>query len=463
MAIAAAVAVAVAVAAASLASYVAVRARLLGSVDASLRQQMERVLSEGARALPPPGEFRRGGRFGGPQVYSQIVTPASDLSDGSDQRRVRNRRGRADDVRLPVTARDREVAAGSAEAYFWDADIQGVSLRGITAPVATGVAVELARPVDEVQSALNGLGIILLIVTGAGVAAGAGLGWVVSGRALRPVTAFTARTEELADADDLSRRLPVVGDDEIARLARVFNGTLDKLESSAEAQRRLVADASHELRTPLASLRANIEVLQQPGDLPPGDHAELLRDVVEQTDELSALVTDIVRAGETTVREDEAQDVRLDEIAGAAIERLRRQHPGVLVLEDLAPLVVDGVPERLNRLVANLLDNAVKWNVAGEPIEVTLREGVLTVRDHGPGFPESDLPHVFERFYRSSGARGKPGSGLGLSIVHQVAQMHGASVTASNAPDGGAVLTVVFPVGSTSQTPSTRQDRPPTA
>jgi two-component system sensor histidine kinase MprB len=463
MAIAAAVAVAVAVAAASLASYVAVRARLLGSVDASLRQQMERVLSEGARALPPPGEFRRGGRFGGPQVYSQIVTPASDLSDGSDQRRVRDRRGRADDVRLPVTARDREVAAGSAEAYFWDADIQGVSLRGITAPVATGVAVELARPVDEVQSALNGLGIILLIVTGAGVAAGAGLGWVVSGRALRPVTAFTARTEELADADDLSRRLPVVGDDEIARLARVFNGTLDKLESSAEAQRRLVADASHELRTPLASLRANIEVLQQPGDLPPGDHAELLRDVVEQTDELSALVTDIVRAGETTVREDEAQDVRLDEIAGAAIERLRRQHPGVLVLEDLAPLVVDGVPERLNRLVANLLDNAVKWNVAGEPIEVTLREGVLTVRDHGPGFPESDLPHVFERFYRSSGARGKPGSGLGLSIVHQVAQMHGASVTASNAPDGGAVLTVVFPVGSTSQTPSTRQDRPPTA
>lgn len=441
VAIAAAVAVAVAVAVASLASYVAVRARLLATVDSSLRTLVERGLN--ARALPPRGEFRRGERFGGPLVYSQIVTPSSDLSEGSGERRDRG--ARADDVRLPVTERDREVAAGSARAYFWDADIQGVSLRGITAPVATGVAIELARPVDEVQSALKGLGIILLIVTGAGVAAGAGLGWVVSGRALRPVTAFTARTEELADAGDLSRRLPVVGDDEIARLARVFNGTLDKLESSAEAQRRLVADASHELRTPLASLRANIEVLQQPGDLPPEDHTALLRDVVEQTDELSALVTDIVRAGETSVREDEAQDVRLDEITDAAIERLRRLHPGVLVLEDLSPLVVDGVPERLNRLVANLLDNAVKWNAADKPIEVTLREGVLTVRDHGPGFAEDDLPRVFERFYRSPEARGMPGSGLGLSIVQQVAQMHGASVTAGNAPDGGAVLTVAFP------------------
>jgi len=443
VAIAAAVAVAVAVAVASLASYVAVRARLLATVDSSLRTLVERGLN--ARALPPRGEFRRGERFGGPLVYSQIVTPSSDLSEGSGERRGRSARARADDVRLPVTERDREVAAGSARAYFWDADIQGVSLRGITAPVATGVAIELARPVDEVQSALKGLGIILLIVTGAGVAAGAGLGWVVSGRALRPVTAFTARTEELADAGDLSRRLPVVGDDEIARLARVFNGTLDKLESSAEAQRRLVADASHELRTPLASLRANIEVLQQPGDLLPEDHEALLRDVVEQTDELSALVTDIVRAGETSVREDEAQDVRLDEITDAAIERLRRLHPGVLVLEDLAPLVVDGVPERLNRLVANLLDNAVKWNAADKPIEVTLREGVLTVRDHGPGFAEDDLPRVFERFYRSPEARGMPGSGLGLSIVQQVAQMHGASVTAGNAPDGGAVLTVAFP------------------
>ena len=205
-----------------------------------------------------------------------------------------------------------------------------------------------------------------------------------------------------------------------------------------------MADASHELRTPLASLRANIEVLQQPGDLPPAEQEALLRDVVEQTDELTALVTDIMRAGETTVRDDEAQDVRLDEITRAAIERLRRLHPGVTVLENLSPLVVDGVPERLNRLVANLLDNAVKWSPPGEPIEVTLQGGELTVRDHGPGFSDEDLPHVFERFYRSTEARGKPGSGLGLAIVQQVAQMHGATVAAGNAGGGGAIVSVTF-------------------
>ena len=444
LALAAAIAVAVAVAAASLASYIAVRAQLQGDVDDSLRQQVERVLREGQRALPPPGSFIRDRRFGGPQVYSQLVTAASGESEGSGDR-GRRRGEQLGEVRLPVTSRDLEVAAGTAPAYFWDADIQGVPLRGITAPVASGVAIELARPVDEVQSVLSGLGIILLIVTGAGIAAGAGLGWVVSGRALRPVTAFTAETEALAGAGDLSRRLPVVGGDEIARLATVFNGTLDELESSAEAQRRLVADASHELRTPLASLRANIEVLQQPGDLPPAEQEALLRDVVEQTDELTALVTDIVRAGETTVRDDEAQDVRLDEITRAAIERVRRLHPGVTVLEDLSPLVVDGVPERLNRLVANLLDNAVKWSPPGEPIEVTLQGGELTVRDHGPGFTEEDLPHVFERFYRSAEARGKPGSGLGLAIVQQVAQMHGATVAAGNADDDGAIIRVTFP------------------
>lgn len=454
IAIATAITVAVAVAAASLASYLAVRARLQGDVDASLRQQVERVLRVGPRGLPPPGIFQRGDRFGGPQVYSQVVTPQTGLSDGTARRGDRRRDGdrggrgeRVDDVSLPVTQRDRDVAAGTSPPYFWDAEVQGVPLRGITAPVASGVALEIARPVDEVQSVLQGLGIILLIVTGAGIAVGAGLGWVVTGRALRPVTDFTAETEALADAGDLSRRLPVQGDDEVARLARVFNGTLDELESSAEAQRRLVADASHELRTPLASLRANIEVLQQPGTLPPEEHAALLRDVVEQTDELAALVTDIVRAGETTVREDEAQDVRLDDIASAAIERIRRLHPGITVLEDLSPTVIDGVPERLNRLVANLLDNAVKWNNPSQPIEVTLTGGVLTVRDHGPGFMADDLPHVFDRFYRSAEARGKPGSGLGLSIVQQVAQMHGATVTAANAPGGGALMTVAFLTG----------------
>ena len=439
LAIGAAIAVALAVAAASLSAYLVTRTRLLGDVDSGLQQQIARVLRDGnlsgVSGGPQPGRDRRpGDRFGGPQFYSQAITATGAATTPDGGQPV-----------LPVTNRDRAVAAGTEAAYFWDAEVRGVALRGITAPAGTGVAVELARPVDEVQSVLSGLGIILLIVTGAGIALGGGLAWFITGRALRPVTDFTAETEGIAEAGDLSRRLPETGDDEIGRLAHVFNGTLDQLEASADAQRRLVADASHELRTPLASLRANIEVLQQPGSLPPDDHEALLRDVVEQTDELSALVTDIMHAGETTAMPDEVQDVRLDEITSAAIERIQRLHPGTTVLQDLSITVVDGVPERLNRLVANLLDNAVKWSPPDRPIEVRLHDRMLTVRDHGPGFTEADLPHVFERFYRSTESRGMPGSGLGLSIVRQVADMHGASAVAGNAAGGGGVMTVIFP------------------
>ncbi|MEI7519793.1 MAG: HAMP domain-containing sensor histidine kinase [Thermoleophilia bacterium] len=440
LAVGAAVAVAVTVIAASLSAFLVTRARLLGDVDQSLQQQVEQVLHDGRAQRMPRGPFRRGDRFGGPQFASQVIT-ASGALDGTSA-------GPGD---IPVTARDKAVAAGTEPDYFWDAMINGVPVRGLTArlgPVladGTGAAYEVVRPIDEVRSVLSGLGIILLVVAGAGIALGAGLGWFISGRALRPVAVFTDETEDLADDGDLSRRLPEGGDDEIGRLTRVFNATLDQLEASADAQQRLVMDASHELRTPLASLRANIEVLQQSGSLPPDEHDALLRDVVQQTDELGALVTDIVHVGENANMVDEVQDVRLDDLVEASIERTRRLTPGITVLQDLSETVVDGVPERLARLVANLLDNAVKWTPADRPIEVRLHDRTLTVRDHGPGFATDDLPHVFDRFYRSPAARGMPGSGLGLSIVRQVADIHGAAVSAGNADGGGAVMTVVFP------------------
>ena len=440
LAVGAAVAVAVTVIAASLSAFLVTRARLLGDVDQSLQQQVEQVLHDGRAQRMPRGPFRRGDRFGGPQFASQVIAPSGAL-DGTSA-------GPGD---IPVTTRDKAVAAGTEPDYFWDAMINGVPVRGLTArlgPVladGTGAAYEVVRPIDEVRSVLSGLGIILLVVAGAGIALGAGLGWFISGRALRPVAVFTDETEDLADDGDLSRRLPEGGDDEIGRLTRVFNATLDQLEASADAQQRLVMDASHELRTPLASLRANIEVLQQAGSLPPDEHDALLRDVVQQTDELGALVTDIVHVGENANMIDEVQDVRLDDLVEASIERTRRLTPGITVLQDLSETVVDGVPERLARLVANLLDNAVKWTPADRPIEVRLHDRTLTVRDHGPGFATDDLPHVFDRFYRSPAARGMPGSGLGLSIVRQVADIHGAAVSAGNADGGGAVMTVVFP------------------
>jgi two-component system sensor histidine kinase MprB len=321
-----------------------------------------------------------------------------------------------------------------------------VHLRVLTAPVGPGVAAQLARDLGEVDALLDRLRVVLLLVTAGGVVTGAALGWFISGRALTPVRAFTERTERLAGDADVTARLPESGtDDELGRLTRSFNATLDELERSVEAQRQLVADASHELRTPLASLRTNIEVLQRADGLPAADRADLLRDLVTQTDELTDLVADVVdlsRRGEAAA---DFEDVRLDEVVRAGLERARRLAPQIAFAERIEPWLVRGVPERLTRLVANLLDNAIKWSPPGGTVEVTLHEGDLTVRDHGPGFAEEDIPHVFDRFYRADAARALPGSGLGLAIVRQVAEAHGGRALAANADGGGALLRITLP------------------
>jgi len=233
------------------------------------------------------------------------------------------------------------------------------------------------------------------------------------------------------------------GRDELARLATSFNATLDALERSVQAQRQLVADASHELRTPIASLRANIQVLADAERLPAEDQESLRRDIISELDELTALVGDVVelaRGSEAVAVDDE---VRLDEIVAAAVERARRRG-GVRFELELEPTLVRGDPARIDRAVSNLLDNARKWSAAEGVVEVGLRDGEVSVRDHGPGFAEADLPKVFERFYRAEQARTMPGSGLGLAIVRQAAEAHGGRASAENAPGGGARLRVSF-------------------
>ena len=206
-----------------------------------------------------------------------------------------------------------------------------------------------------------------------------------------------------------------------------------------EAQRQLVADASHELRTPMASLRANIQTLEHGDRLPADELAALRADIVEELDELTALVADVVELARGSKPSVALDDVRLDEVVAAVVDRTRSRVGGDVEIDaELEPAVVLGEPERIQRAVSNLLENAVKWSPPGGSIEVDLRGGVLTVRDHGPGFAPDDLGHVFERFYRADRARGMPGSGLGLAIVKQAAEAHGGTVEALNAPDGGA-------------------------
>jgi two-component system, OmpR family, sensor histidine kinase MprB len=166
--------------------------------------------------------------------------------------------------------------------------------------------------------------------------------------------------------------------------------------------------------------------------------------VVGQLEELTLLVGDLVDLARGDEPLGEREILRLDVLVEQALARARRRHPDRLFVADLAPVTVTGVPSRMDRAVANLLDNAVKWGPPGEPIEVRVREGEVVVRDHGPGFAQADLPLVFDRFYRAPSARGMPGSGLGLAIVRQVAESHGGSAHAENAAGGGARLRLVL-------------------
>jgi two-component system sensor histidine kinase MprB len=306
-------------------------------------------------------------------------------------------------------------------------------------------AIQVARPLDEVDRQLDRILLVLLFVGAAGVALGAGLGALVARTALAPIASFTRRTEELAADPDPSVRMEVTGRDELTRLARSFNSTLDSLERSVEAQRHLVADASHELRTPIASLRANIQTLGEADRLPESELESLRTDIVEELDELTALVADIVELARGSKPDELADDVRLDRIVEAVADRARvRAGDRIDLHVNAEPTVVRGEPQRIERAVANLVDNAVKWSPAGGVVQLELNHGELSVRDHGPGFAEADLPHVFERFFRAEGARGLPGSGLGLAIVRQAAEAHGGFATAGNAPGGGALVRVSF-------------------
>ena len=437
--LAAATAFAIAVVAASTLGYVGVRAALRNDVDTALRARVARVPAT-VQTLPANtlgnAAGQRRTRLSLPDAYLQLVA-----ADGTVVKPAEEPSG------LPVTARAKAVAAGQAHTYFSDAHVAGTHVRILTAQLRDGMAVQAARSVDEVDSTLQHLRNVLALVAAGGVALAGALGWVVARTALSPVTRLSDTVEHVAATQDLSRRIEVSGNDEVARLARRFNEMMGALEESRRAQRQLVADASHELRTPLTSLRTNIEVLARTDSMPAVERESLLGDLVGQLEDLTVLVADLVdlareeeRIGGDAAPGADLEEVRLDAVVERAVDRARRHAPSLTFVTDLEPAVVHGVPERLDRAVANLLDNAMKWSPAGQVVEVNVAGNEVTVRDHGPGIDQADLPFVFDRFYRAAAARGVPGSGLGLAIVRQVAEAHGGTVTADLAEGGGTVL-----------------------
>jgi two-component system sensor histidine kinase MprB len=327
--------------------------------------------------------------------------------------------------------------------FFSDVHVSGIEFRVFTKQVftetGTPLALQIARPLTEVNHTLHRITFFLIVIALGGIAVAAGLGLAVSQAALRPVRRLTDTAENVTETGDLSQRIETSGEDELGRLATSFNTMLGALEESSRAQRQLVADASHELRTPLTSLRTNIEVLAGERTLAPDARERLLSDVVEQLGEMTTLIAELIELARAEQHPEETQDVRLDLIAEDAVERARRNRPNVTFTTDFESSLVHGAPSTIERAVANLLDNAAKWSPPGGEVEIGVRGPEVTVRDHGPGIAEEDLPYVFDRFYRASAARGLPGSGLGLAIVKQVAEAHGGTVVAER-PDGGGTL-----------------------
>jgi two-component system, OmpR family, sensor histidine kinase MprB len=439
----AASAVALAVFLAAIVCYFVVRHQLLSQVDSALRAQAVAVQQEGQFAL---GQSLPGvpASAGGPTQYFQIVA-----QDGST----------AGNIGLPIDSRVHAVASGGP-AFVTDVQVGGSRFRELTFPMPVRVngfqepgAVQLARPLDGIDNVLRDLRLVLLLVCAGGIALAAVMGRLAARRVLAPLAEVAATARHIEETEDLSSRLRVHADDEVGELARRFNAMIERLQHSREAldesvraQRQLVADASHELRTPITSLRTNIEVLLEQGDeLTDDDRRRLLADVLEQSEELSGLIGDVIELARGDLPITSAEDIRLDRIVADSVTRARRDFPHVHYETTFEPVIVEGVPERLARAVNNLLDNAAHHSARDGVVEVLVDRGGVRVRDHGTGIAEADLPYVFDRFYRGENSRHRQGSGLGLAIVRQVAGQHGGSIEAANAPDGGAVFTLRLP------------------
>ncbi|WP_328319690.1 HAMP domain-containing sensor histidine kinase [Streptomyces sp. NBC_00388] len=352
---------------------------------------------------------------------------------------------------LPVSRPVREVAAGRRAPYVSNITLEGRPTRMLTTTFGHREAVQVALRADPVETSVRRTAQLLAAVGGGGVLIAAALGYWVSRTGLAPVARLTRAAERIAATRDPRHRIelppgPVTREDEVTRLATTFNTMLGELEQSVTAQRRLVADASHELRTPLTALRTNAELLSRADRLTEAQRDRAAGALTRQIHEVTTLVNDLIELARDEEPVPLVESVRLVPLAEHAVAAARGHWPAlVFTVRTAGDPVLNGVPARLSRLIANLLSNAAKFSGAGGEIEIDVGAAELTVRDHGPGISPADLPYVFDRFYRARAARALPGSGLGLAMARQIARAHGAELTAEQAPGGGALFRLSLP------------------
>jgi len=387
------------------------------------------------RCGPPPARASRlHRRLAGPPGYFQFVHPNGTVVAGS-----------GGTPELPVDTRALEIAKRARGSLFTTATVRGTHVEVLTVgDPYDHDAVEVALPLTAVDSVLRSLSLTYGLLVGGGILLAGVLGALIARSALAPIERFSEQTERVTSALDDPHRLDETGASELRRLAASFNQTLDALERSIQAQRHLIADASHELRTPMAALRSNIQIFLDAHRLPVEERKGLQHAIIAELDELTQLVADVVELARGSAPSEHTEPIELNQIVSDAVARAQRRSGQLEFRLELEPTVIINAPDRVSRSIANVIDNARKWSPPDGQIDVRLRDGVLCVRDHGPGFNDHDLQHVFDRFYRAEEARRMPGSGLGLAIVKQAAEAHGGFAQAANAPDGGAMLRISF-------------------
>ena len=431
-----AVIVSVGVTAVSIITYRATDTRLMEEVDRSLVQATERFLQLPGRNRPNvPGRAvinipER------PLGVEQFVVQVSDLSG--------NVLASTEGVSLPITVAGVATDGSSTPAYSSVTTAEGIDYRVRTVQVSTGV-VQLGRDLTENLNVLHDLRERMVLVAAIVAVIAALVGWFTVSGVTRRLRRLSTAVEEVATTGRLDVATSQSGNDEAGRLGRRFSDMLAALSSSREQQQRLVEDAGHELRTPLTSLRTNLDVLRRHADLAPDVRAQIVTDIDRDVADLESLVEEVVSLAADRRADELPQPVVLRNHVVTVVERAaRRSGRTVDLMADESVCIVR--PQLFERAVSNLIDNAIKFDTSGGPIEVDITKGTVTVCDRGPGIEDGQESRIFERFHRANSARTLPGSGLGLSIVADVASSHGGSVFARRRTGGGAEVGFTLPI-----------------
>jgi two-component system sensor histidine kinase MprB len=447
IALVSAAAVAVTVFIVSIGAFLGAKSQIMGPIDESLLQRAS-IVEIGTVVLedgPNFGAGRRGdislgeifaisARPGRPEfdtAFFQIITPEGTLNLGSDE------------LVLPRPSAEDIDPNETMLRSVW-VDETHLRIATLVMP-EVGSVVQIGRPLTEADESLAGFALLLAIGSLLGILLAGGLGLVVARQAIRPIDDLERSVSEITQTRDIGSRLEVSGTDEIAALAIAFNGLLAEVEAAREEQTRLVRDAGHELRTPLTALRTNIEMLQR-HEVEPDVRNRMLDAAHAEVEELTELVSEVVDLATDRYEEEPLTVVDLSSVVEVVIERLERRNDRSVTV-DADGSSVSGKRAALERAIGNIVLNADKWTPLDGEISLTINDGTITVSDTGPGIEDTDIGHVFERFYRSDGARATPGSGLGLSIVEQIITDHSGTVFARNRSNGaGAEVGFTIPL-----------------